>query len=70
MMTKPCRIRARKNLPRTQRRRRSDAGFDLDTISSLLDGQGITANKHDGNEGPVLLLDARRRGASELRLSS
>lgn len=42
--------------------------FDLDTISSLLDDMGITANKHDGNEGPVLLLDAGNTGASELRL--
>ena len=42
--------------------------FDLDTISSLLDDMGITANKHDGNEGPVLLLDADNTGASELRL--
>lgn len=42
--------------------------FDLDIISSLLDDMGITANKHDGNEGPVLLLDAGNTGASELRL--
>lgn len=42
--------------------------FSLDTVSSLLDDMGITANKLDGDEGPVLLLDAGNTGASELRL--
>ncbi|MNQ40646.1 hypothetical protein D3C85_543050 [compost metagenome] len=42
--------------------------FSLDTVSSLLDDMGITANKMDGNEGPVLVLDAGNTGASDLRL--
>lgn len=42
--------------------------FNLDTVSSLLDDMGITANKMDGNEGPVLVLDAGNTGASDLRL--
>ncbi len=42
--------------------------FNLDTVSSLLDDMGITANKVDGNEGPVLVLDAGNTGASDLRL--
>ncbi|EFF72964.1 MAG: DUF945 family protein [Achromobacter piechaudii] len=42
--------------------------FSLDTVSSLLDDMGITANKQDGDEGPVLVLDPGTTGASDLRL--
>lgn len=42
--------------------------FDLDTVSSLLDDMGYTATKRDGDEGPVLVLDAGTTGASDLRL--
>ncbi|MGV2864211.1 DUF945 family protein [Achromobacter sp. AGC39] len=42
--------------------------FSLDTVSALLDDMGITANKQDGDEGPVLILDPGTTGASDLRL--
>ncbi|MFF7395524.1 DUF945 family protein [Achromobacter sp. NPDC008082] len=42
--------------------------FNLDTVSSLLDDMGYTVNKTDGDQGPVLVLDAGTTGASDLRL--
>ncbi|CAB3650472.1 DUF945 family protein [Achromobacter pestifer] len=42
--------------------------FSLDTVSSMLDDMGYTVKKSDGDEGPVLVLDAGTTGANDLRL--
>ncbi|QKH36677.1 DUF945 family protein [Achromobacter pestifer] len=42
--------------------------FDLDTVTTMLDDMVYNPRKQDGDEGPVLILDPRDTGASELRV--
>ncbi|KRC72916.1 hypothetical protein ASE30_08745 [Achromobacter sp. Root83] len=42
--------------------------FNLESVATMLEEMGYTANKTDGDEGPVLVLSAGSTGASDLRL--
>ena len=42
--------------------------FDVDMVVGMLDDMGYTTRKTDGDEGPVLVLDAGSTGATDLRL--
>ena len=42
--------------------------FDVDMVVGMLDDMGYTTRKTDGDEGPVLILDASNTGATDLRL--
>lgn len=42
--------------------------FDVDMVVGMLDDMGYTTRKTDGDEGPVLVLDASNTGATDLRL--
>lgn len=42
--------------------------FDVDMVAGMLDDMGYTTRKTDGDEGPVLVLDAGSTGATDLRL--
>lgn len=42
--------------------------FDVDTVTTMLDDMVYNPRKQDGDEGPVLILDPRDTGASELRV--
>lgn len=42
--------------------------FDVDTVVHMLEDMGYSTRKTDGDEGPVLILDAGSTGATDLRL--
>lgn len=42
--------------------------FDVDMVVGMLDDMGYTTRRTDGDEGPVLILDAGNTGATDLRL--
>lgn len=42
--------------------------FNVDMVVSMLDDMGYTTRKTDGDEGPVLILDAGSTGATDLRM--
>lgn len=42
--------------------------FDVDMVVGMLDDMGYSTRKTDGDEGPVLILDAGNTGATDLRL--
>ncbi|WP_241048930.1 DUF945 family protein [Achromobacter xylosoxidans] len=42
--------------------------FDVDMVVGMLDDMGYSTRKTDGDEGPVLILDASNTGATDLRL--
>ncbi|MFP3624648.1 hypothetical protein SB771_35840, partial [Burkholderia sp. SIMBA_051] len=42
--------------------------FDVDMVVHMLEDMGYTTRKTDGDEGPVLILDASNSGATDLRL--
>lgn len=42
--------------------------FDVDMVVGMLEDMGYSARKSDGDEGPVLILDASNSGATDLRL--
>ncbi|MGE8686350.1 MAG: DUF945 family protein [Achromobacter sp.] len=42
--------------------------FDFDTVNAMLSDMSYSPRKEDGEEGPVLILDAANTGASDLRV--
>ena len=42
--------------------------FDVDAVAHMLEDMGYNTRKTDGDEGPVLILDASSTGATDLRL--